>query len=138
MKQLSKRKWLIGLLLFVVLVWWFSLPKVLFSDPMSCVVNDQDGNLLGARIADDGQWRFPSAEEVPEKFEQAILHFEDEYFYFHTGFNPISMAKAFYSNLTSSTKRGGSTLTQQVIRLSRKINNEAIPRKLSNCYKPLD
>ena len=84
MKQLSKPKWLIGLLLFVVLVWWFSLPKALFSDPISCVVNDQDGNLLGARIADDGQWRFPSADEVPGKFEQAILHFEDEYFYFHT------------------------------------------------------
>jgi len=130
MKQLSKRKWLIGLLLFVVLVWWFSLPKVLFSDPMSCVVNDQDGNLLGARIADDGQWRFPSAEEVPEKFEQAILHFEDEYFYFHTGFNPISMAKAFYSNLTSSTKRGGSTLTQQVIRLSRKNKQRSYTEKI--------
>ena len=130
MKQLSKPKWLIGLLLFVVLVWWFSLPKVLFSDPMSCVVNDQDGNLLGARIADDGQWRFPSAEEVPEKFEQAILHFEDEYFYWHTGFNPISMAKAFYSNLTSSTKRGGSTLTQQVIRLSRKNKQRSYTEKI--------
>ncbi|AFU67763.1 peptidoglycan transpeptidase-transglycosylase PbpC [Psychroflexus torquis ATCC 700755] len=130
MKQLSKRKWLIGVLLFVVLVWWFSLPKVLFSDPISCVVNDQDGNLLGARIADDGQWRFPSAEEVPGKFEQAIVHFEDEYFYWHTGFNPISMAKAFYSNLTSSTKRGGSTLTQQVIRLSRKNKQRSYTEKI--------
>ena len=130
MKQLSKRKWLIGLLLFVVLVWWFSLPKALFSDPISCVVNDQDGNLLGARIADDGQWRFPSADEVPGKFEQAILHFEDEYFYLHTGFNPISMAKAFYSNLTSSTKRGGSTLTQQVIRLSRKNKQRSYTEKI--------
>jgi penicillin-binding protein 1C len=130
MKQLSKRKWLIGVLLFVVSVWWFSLPKVLFSDPISCVVNDQDGNLLGARIADDGQWRFPSAEEVPRKFEQAILHFEDEYFYWHTGFNPISMAKAFYSNLTSSTKRGGSTLTQQVIRLSRKNKQRSYTEKI--------
>jgi penicillin-binding protein 1C len=130
MKQLSKRKWLIGVLLFVVLVWWFSLPKVLFSDPISCVVNDQDGNLLGARIADDGQWRFPSAEEVPGKFEQAILHFEDEYFYWHTGFNPISMAKAFYSNLTSLTKRGGSTLTQQVIRLSRKNKQRSYTEKI--------
>ena len=130
MKQLSKPKWLIGVLLFVVLVWWFSLPKVLFSDPISCVVNDQGGNLLGARIADDGQWRFPSAEEVPDKFEQAIIHFEDEYFYWHTGFNPISIAKAFYSNLTSSTKRGGSTLTQQVIRLSRKNKQRSYTEKI--------
>lgn len=120
MKHLSKRKWLMGLLLLAVVCWWFSLPKVLFSDPISCVVNDQNGNLLGARIADDGQWRFPATQRVPNKFEQAILHFEDDYFYWHPGFNPVSIAKAFYSNLTSPTKRGGSTLTQQVIRLSRK------------------
>lgn len=119
-KHQYKRKWLIGLLLLAMVSWWFSLPNVLFSDPVSCVVNDQHGTLLGARIADDGQWRFPAAKQVPEKFEQAVLHFEDEYFYWHQGFNPVAIAKAFYSNLTTASKRGGSTLTQQVIRLSRK------------------
>src|SRR5690606_16701899 len=50
-----------------------------------------------------------------------ILQFEDEYFYTHPGFNPVSILKAFRDNLNSEhVKRGGSTLTQQVIRLSRK------------------
>jgi penicillin-binding protein 1C len=40
------------------------------------------------------------------------------------------MAKAFYSNLTSSTKRGGSTLTQQVIRLSRKNKQRSYTEKI--------
>lgn len=123
MKYFSKRKWLLSITTLILLGWWFSLPKALFTEPVSCVVNDQDGNLLGARIADDGQWRFPPGNDVPEKFKQAILHFEDEYFYYHAGFNPISILKAFYSNLTSPKKRGGSTLTQQVIRLSRKHKN---------------
>jgi penicillin-binding protein 1C len=130
MKHRSKRKWLIGLFVLGVVLWWFSLPKVLFQEPLSCVVNDQNGNLLGARIADDGQWRFPAAEKVPEKFELAILYFEDEYFYHHPGFNPVSMAKAFYSNFNKTSKRGGSTLTQQVIRLSRKNKKRTYSEKL--------
>jgi len=128
-KQLSKRKLLIGIGLLIFALWWFCLPRVMFNDPISCVVNSQEGKLLGARIADDGQWRFPAAEKVPDKFEQAILHFEDEFYYWHPGFNPVSIAKAFYSNLYSSTKRGGSTITQQVIRLSRKTSDSAFQKK---------
>jgi len=100
--------------------WWFSLPKVLFEDPLATVVESKQGELLGARIASDGQWRFPALDSMPRRFEQCILHFEDQYFYKHPGFNPVSMSKAFYENLTTDRRRGGSTLTQQVIRLSRK------------------
>nr|WP_313777797.1 penicillin-binding protein 1C [[Muricauda] meishanensis] len=104
--------------LFVL--WWFCLPKNLFDDPTSTVVNSSDGTLLGARIADDGQWRFPQMDSIPERFKQSILLFEDEYFYAHPGFNPISIIKALGHNLTKETRRGGSTITQQVVRLSRK------------------
>src|SRR5690606_31595496 len=69
----------------------------------------------------DGQWRFPQNDLVPEKFKTCIILFEDDYFYMHPGFNPVSIFKALRDNLKSSKiKRGGSTLTQQVIRLSRK------------------
>ncbi len=76
--------------------------------------------MLGGRIADDGQWRFPKMDSVANRFEQSILLFEDEYFYRHPGFNPVSIAKALWSNITTDKRRGGSTLSQQVIRLSRK------------------
>lgn len=101
-------------------VWLFCLPTELFDAPTSTVVNSREGIMLGARIADDGQWRFPQSDSVPYRFEQSILHFEDEYFYSHPGVNPVSMAKAFWQNITTDRRRGGSTLTQQVIRLSRK------------------
>jgi len=101
-------------------VWLFCLPSELFDAPTSTVVNSREGIMLGARIADDGQWRFPQSDSVPYRFEQSILHFEDEYFYSHPGVNPVSMAKAFWQNITTDRRRGGSTLTQQVIRLSRK------------------
>ncbi len=104
----------------VFLLWLFCLPSELFRDPTSTVVESREGMMLGARIADDGQWRFPKLDSVPFRFEQCILHFEDEYFYSHPGVNPVSMGKALWQNLTTDKRRGGSTLTQQVIRLSRK------------------
>lgn len=105
----------------LLLIWYvFCLPKDLFNTPTSTVIESNNGTLLGAKIAADGQWRFPKSDSLPYKFEQSIIQFEDAYFYKHIGFNPISIAKAFRQNLESgSIKRGGSTLTQQVIRLSR-------------------
>ncbi|MEM9648412.1 MAG: penicillin-binding protein 1C [Bacteroidota bacterium] len=110
----------LGFLFLMMLVWMFCLPKSLFEDDTSTVVSSSNGSLLGARIAKDGQWRFPELDSVPFRFKQCVLFFEDEYFYQHLGFNPISIGKAIKHNLTKATRRGGSTITQQVIRLSRK------------------
>ena len=108
---------------FVVLLiaYYFCLPKQLFKDPTATVITSKNNVLLGAQIAKDGQWRFPHNDSIPEKFKTCIIQFEDAYFYKHPGFNPISIFKALRDNLKSGDiKRGGSTITQQVIRLSRK------------------
>ena len=118
---------------FLVL-WLFCLPKNLFDDPTSTVVNSSDGILIGARIADDGQWRFPEMDSVPERFEACVITFEDEYFYQHPGFNPISIIKAIGHNLTKRSRRGGSTITQQVIRLSRKNKSRTYAEKVVEIF----
>ena len=66
----------------------FSLDSPLFRDPCSTVILDRNKNLLGAKIADDHQWRFPESDRVPYKFRQAILEYEDRGFLFHPGLNP--------------------------------------------------
>ena len=105
----------------LLLAYYFCLPRELFKDPTATVITSANNTLLGAQIAKDGQWRFPENNNVPSKFEICIINFEDEYFYKHPGFNPISIFKALKQNINSGeVKRGGSTLTQQVIRLSRK------------------
>ncbi len=117
-KDHKKKSIIIGLLL---IVYYFCLPKQLFKNPTATVITSQNNELLGAMIAKDGQWRFPQNDSVPDKFKTCIVHFEDEYFYKHPGFNPVSIFKALKENISSGTvKRGGSTLTQQVVRLSRK------------------
>jgi len=108
-------------MLFIALLFYaFCLPKQLFNKPTATVIESAEGNLLGAQIASDGQWRFPKSDSVPTKFKHCIIQFEDAHFYQHPGFNPISIFKALKSNISKgSVVRGGSTITQQVIRLSR-------------------
>lgn len=108
----------IGVLLMVV--YYFCLPKVLFDANYTTVIESEEGQFIGAKIADDGQWRFPESDSVPTKFKTCIVAFEDQHFYSHFGFNPISMYHAFKENRKANkVVRGGSTLTQQVIRLHR-------------------
>jgi penicillin-binding protein 1C len=91
-----------------------------FRAPLSTVVEASDGSLLGARIADDGQWRFPPAEKVPEKFEKSLLTFEDSWFYYHPGINPVSVLRALKNNIKAGeVVSGGSTISMQVARISR-------------------
>ncbi|MGB0868538.1 MAG: penicillin-binding protein 1C [Flavobacteriales bacterium] len=115
----------------VSIIYYFILPKPLFKAPTSTVITSRNGHLLGARIAKDGQWRFPKSDSIPKKFAICITQFEDAYFYKHFGFNPISISKAFYQNFKAKkVVRGGSTITQQVIRLSRKGQGRTVIEKI--------
>ncbi|WP_044400918.1 penicillin-binding protein 1C [Lacinutrix sp. Hel_I_90] len=127
-----KRHKIKSVILAVLLVaYYFCLPKQLFKAPTATVITSATNDLLGAQIAKDGQWRFPKRDAVPEKFKVCIVNFEDEYFYQHPGFNLVSIFKALKQNVYSGeVKRGGSTLTQQVIRLSRKGQSRTYIEKI--------
>ncbi|TYP93693.1 penicillin-binding protein 1C [Fodinibius salinus] len=106
----------LGLFLF-----WNCLPQPLFNTPYSTVLEDQNGKLMGAKIASDEQWRFPLSKDVPTKFEKALLEYEDQYFYQHPGVDPTAVLRAVIQNIEAGkVVSGASTLTMQVIRLSRK------------------
>jgi penicillin-binding protein 1C len=93
----------------------------LFDVPYSTVVSDRNGELLGARIADDQQWRFPNTDSIPEKYKICVTEFEDKHFYKHWGINPLSVIRAVKQNVSKgSVVSGASTITMQTIRLSRK------------------
>jgi penicillin-binding protein 1C len=108
------------MLIILLTSFWLCLPRQLFYAPTSFVIDDAQGNLLGATIATDGQWRFPYDENVPEKFVKCITTFEDKRFYYHLGVDPIALSRAIWQNVRGrKVVSGGSTLTMQVIRLSR-------------------
>ena len=115
------------LILAAVLLSWYllCLPRDLFPGTVySTVVTDSNGELLGARIASDGQWRFGagsySDKDGRDKYFTSLIEFEDRWFRWHPGINPVSICKALYANMKAGhVVSGGSTITMQVIRMSR-------------------
>ena len=128
----KRGRWLLSgaILSGLCTLYFFSLPKILFKDSYSTVLEDRYRNLLSASIAADGQWRFPEGARVPEKFKDAILLFEDKRFYQHVGVDPLSFGRAIQQNIKAGRViSGGSTISMQVIRLSRKNKNRTILEK---------
>lgn len=106
------------------------ISKILFNNPLSFVISDKDNNLLCAKIATDGQWRFPAIKEVPKKFKIAITTFEDKRFYIHNGVDIYALTRALYLNIKyNKIISGGSTLTMQVARMAQKNKPRTIIQK---------
>ena len=131
---MANRGWLLpaAILVLLYLVFLYAFPRDPFrGTSYSTVVLDRNGELLGARIADDGQWRFPASSysgsgslgasaSVPDKYAKALIQFEDRHFRLHNGVNLLSVARAAYQNLREGrVVSGGSTITMQVVRMSR-------------------
>ncbi len=130
MKRQARRRLLFAgaMLLFLALV-----PCPRFDDPQSTVVLDADGRLMGARIASDGQWRFPSdrkTDVLPQNYVDALLTYEDRCFYWHPGINPVALGRAVWLNLRQGhVVSGGSTLTMQVARMYRHTDRRTLGGK---------
>lgn len=121
----------LGVLILLLLAYWFCLPHPLFKDPYCLVLEDHSGALLGARIASDGQWRFPEGDSVPQKFIQALIEFEDRRFYQHPGVDPVGLARAINQNIKNGAiVSGGSTISMQTIRMARKPKQRNLYHKL--------
>ena len=117
----KRAKILLFALLSLLILYIFCLPRKLFDVPYSVVLEDQEGQLLSAQIADDGQWRFPGLDSLPEKYVQALVAFEDKRFYSHSGIDLRALFRALRQNIRAGQiVSGGSTLSMQVIRLAQK------------------
>ena len=115
------RRIAIGALLAVALLWaadriW---PLPMPGDDLARVVLAEDGTPLW-RFADaEGVWRYPVTQEnVSPLYLEALLAYEDRWFYQHPGVNPMALARAAWLNLRGGrVVSGGSTLSMQVARL---------------------
>lgn len=127
-----RKKIIAGIVAFGLFIWFLCcLPTPLFNDSYTIVLNDKSGNLLSAKIANDGQWRFPESEKLNPKFSACILAFEDQYFFYHPGINPASIVRAIKQNSKAGkVVSGGSTITMQLARLIRKNQQRTYYEKL--------
>lgn len=107
------------LLLLIGSLFRLWVPHPLFTQPYSTLLYSSE-TLLGARIATDGQWRFPPKQTVPERFAICLQQYEDKRFRYHPGVDVIAIARALYQNIQQKhIISGGSTLTMQLARIAR-------------------
>lgn len=105
----------------VGLFWFYAKDAPALTDKaldatVSSKLYTQDGELfedLGAEKREK-----ISANELPKTLENAIVSVEDRRFYKHIGIDPVRIIGSAVSNFTSGGLQGGSTLTQQLIKLS--------------------
>ena len=129
------------------LLYYVDPQRILKKISFSTIIYDRHNKLMGAKISKDGQWRFPfdisnkqfnKENHIPYKFEKAILLFEDEFFYYHIGFNPVSIIKALFKNIKKQKKfSGASTISLQISRLLRNYalkSNKIIRKNKRNIF----
>ena len=90
-------------------------------------------------IADLGSERRVNAQanEIPTDLVKAIVSIEDHRFFDHRGIDTIRIMGAFLRNLQSNSLQGGSTLTQQLIKLtyfSTSTSDQNISRKAQEAW----
>jgi len=117
-----------------------ALPQPLFDRPYATLLLSAEGELLGARVAEDGQWRFPAPAEakLPERYRRALLSYEDKRFNQHLGVDPLALLRALWQNLSRGrVVSGASTLSMQVIRLALREPRRSLSTKLYESWLAL-
>lgn len=67
---------------------------------------------------------------LPQKVEQAFVAIEDQRFYQHDGYDITGILRAFTKNQSDSKSQGGSTITQQLARMTYLSNEKTYTRKI--------
>ncbi|WP_349641834.1 PBP1A family penicillin-binding protein [Eupransor demetentiae] len=81
-------------------------------------IYDKNGDIIWSMATHNRE--YAKADDIPDSLKQAVVSIEDRRFYKHHGVDPIRIGGALVSNLTGSSlgMQGGSTLTQQLVKLS--------------------
>jgi penicillin-binding protein 1C len=130
--------WVIGLLCILLLL--RVLPKPALSEfaSSSRSVVTTSGELLRLTLASDEQYRlWTTLHEIAPVMQQAVVLYEDRWFYWHLGVNPWALLRAATSTATGSRRIGGSTLTMQLARRMYHIDSRSITGKLQQASAAL-
>ncbi|MEZ5535927.1 MAG: penicillin-binding protein 1C [Thiolinea sp.] len=104
----------------------------------SVIVLAKDDTPLRAFADPEGVWRYPvTLDEVSPLYLQALLGYEDRWFYYHFGINPVALLRAGWQWLKHGRIiSGGSTLTMQVARILDR-HSRSVPGKLQQMFRAL-
>lgn len=81
-------------------------PPILKDISFSQIYYDRHNTFLRMTLSGDEKYRLPiKLNELSDFYKECVLKQEDQYFYYHLGFNPISLIRALIFR-----ESGGSTL----------------------------
>ena len=135
-KHLHRHRGLYGIIITLIATW--AIIKIFFTPPLlndaifGTAYFDKNGELLRITLAPDDKYRLytPLSEISPDIIRATILY-EDKYFYYHPGINPIALFRATINYLSGAPHpAGASTITMQVARMKYDINTREIMGKL--------
>src|SRR2546425_2395428 len=97
----------------------FPLPAPGRNSPYAMVVLARDGTPLRAFAGEDHVWRYPvSLNQVSPLYLDALVSYEDRWFRWHPGVNPLALVRAGWQRVRHGhIVSGGSTITMQVARI---------------------
>ncbi len=140
LQKVNWGKWLflgvIGMTLFVVLIFaWYSrgLPdpgKVQRSSGFSTEILDRTGKVILYDVYVDQDRKFTPLNEVSDYLKKATISIEDKDFYSHGGFDPMAALRIAKNVVTRQRLIGGSTLTQQLVKMLLLTNERKLSRKI--------
>lgn len=125
-------------LIFALLV-IYAIIKIFFTPPLLSDTHfgrayfDRNGNLMRITLSADDKYRlFTPLSDISEYVQRATILYEDKYFKFHPGVNPVALVRAAKNYFTSGARPvGASTITMQVARIKYDLDTRKIPGKLT-------
>src|SRR5881394_1399645 len=99
---------------------WLALPKpqLLEGISFSQCARDRNGKLLRVTLTADQKFRiWTSLRNISPALIDATLQFEDKYYRYHPGVNPVALMRAAFGLRPGGAHTGASTITMQVARL---------------------
>lgn len=123
----------------LIVVRFYPRPGLAEAIPLSTVVRDREGRLLRLALASDQRYRlWVPLEKISPQLVESVMLQEDAWFYWHPGFNPVSLVRGAWSTYGSGEARvGGSTLTMQLARLRWRLQTRDIRGKLVQIARAL-
>ena len=123
--------------LFILLNTLYPLPDP-YQHGVATVVLDKNGETLRRFPNKQGIYREQiNLEQVSPFYIEALLNYEDRWFYYHPGVNPFAMIRAsFQWIINGHVVSGGSTITMQVARLI-SPNRRSILGKLHQIFRAI-
>ena len=136
MQNLFTKKFLIILAIliagFFIITYYLQFQLITaYNNQQSSVLIDRNDKIISILPNSKGYYA-QYTKSLPKNLRQLLIKKEDRFFYYHPGFNPISIIRAGLSKLGLGKRDGASTITQQLTKnllgneLDRSIKNKAL------------